>query len=423
MFKAAAQEFVKRLTTGKHFIPNEDPATEVDLLTLVRIKKGIFWNYPKYKVLRSTLPKLGGVKTFSPGDKEDEMAVDFRMFRTISGNVQVKAGDVVDAGISADVVDAMTSVTIKKKTVDLDCVRETFRGKPINKEDLKHLKLNKHHTLGFVYERAYNTQPVTLTNVGSYGGKVSGLYQSLVNVGVGVKAESVATYKVPENKTFAYSLVEITVTKGKIEIPIETWSHKQGWLSDAIDNDILEKAREGIETKENILNLIDRLPESTRGDVLKKLREVLEEEDALSELEDMLNESSGPPASKTVSSFMDILDQSKAPKARDGLCVLVASLDVLPLPLQRSLTSGSPESITVLNQLVESLKDNDEPKLTGSVPAGLQPDGDVRWAADLLCSSDEVLKTLTDLFDLPPEVLLEVLALAVMGIHKLQGRE
>lgn len=44
----------------------------------------------------------------------------------------------------------------------------------------------------------------------------------------------------------------------------------------------------GIETKENILNLIDRLPESTRGDVLKKLREVLEEEDALSELEDMV---------------------------------------------------------------------------------------------------------------------------------------
>lgn len=57
------------------------------------------------------------------------MAVDFRTFRTISGNVQVKAGDAVDAGRSADVVDAMTSVTIKKKTVDLDCVRETFRGK------------------------------------------------------------------------------------------------------------------------------------------------------------------------------------------------------------------------------------------------------------------------------------------------------
>ncbi|XP_044000609.1 uncharacterized protein LOC122847209 isoform X2 [Gambusia affinis] len=293
----------------------------------------------------------------------------------------------------------------------------------IKDDDLKQLKLNKNYTLGFVYERAYNTQPVTLTSSTSCEGKVSGLHNSLLNVGVGMKAEVFTQYKVPENRTFAYSLVEITLNNGKIEIPLETWIHKKRLLSDAIDHDILEKAIDGIEMKENILKLIDKLPESTGGDLLKKLREVLEEDDALSELEDILNESSGPPVSKTVSSFMDILDQSKAPKARDGLCVLVAALDVLPLPLQRSLTSGSPESITVLNQLVESLKDNDEPTLTGSVPAALQPDGDLRWAADLLCSSEETLKTLTDLFDLPPEVLLEVLALAVMGIHKLQGGE
>lgn len=47
----------------------------------------------------------------------------------IGGNVQVKAGDVADAEASADVVDAMSSATIKKKMVDFDCVRETFRGK------------------------------------------------------------------------------------------------------------------------------------------------------------------------------------------------------------------------------------------------------------------------------------------------------
>ncbi|XP_007544341.1 uncharacterized protein LOC103132475 [Poecilia formosa] len=421
MFKAAATAFVKNLKVGERFVPNEDPDTEVDLLTLVRIKKGTFWTYPKYKVLQYTLPKLVGEKTFSPGENEKEMAVDFKTYRMIGGDVQVKAADVVDAGISADVVDAMSSATIKKKTVNLDCVRETFRGRTIKKDDLKQLKLTKHNTLGFVYERAYNTQPVTLTSVGSCKGRVSGSYQSLVNVGVGVRVETGTKYQVPENRTFAYSLVEIKVEDGKIEIPFETWSHKQGWLHDAIDNDILEKAREGIEAKENILNLIDKLPESIRGDVLKKLREVLEEEDALSELEDILDDGSGPPVSKAVSSFVDILDQSKEPKARDGLRVLVAALDALPLPLQGSLTSGSPETITVLHQLVDSLKDRDEPSLPGSVPAALQPDGRLRWAADLLCSSDEVLKSLTDLFDVPPEVLLEVLALTVMGVHKLQG--
>lgn len=77
MFKAAAEAFVNRLTTGKHFIPNEDPETEVDLLTLVRIKKGNFWNYPKYKVLRSTLPKLVGVKTFSPGEQFEAVLLIF----------------------------------------------------------------------------------------------------------------------------------------------------------------------------------------------------------------------------------------------------------------------------------------------------------------------------------------------------------
>ncbi|XP_054881770.1 uncharacterized protein LOC129356200 [Poeciliopsis prolifica] len=423
MFKAAASAFVRSLNIDQRFVPNEDPDTEVDLLTLVRIKKGPIWSFPKYKVLKYTLPKLVGEKTFSPGDQEEVMVEDFKNYRMMGGNVLVKAGDVVDAGINADVVDAMTSVTIKKKKVDLDCVREAFRGRTIEKNDLKLLKLKKSHTLGFVFEMAYNTQPVTLTSTGSCEGKVSGSYQSLVKVGLGMKVELGTTFKIPERRTFAYNLVEIRLDKGKIEIPFETWIHKRGWLSDAIGNDILEKAREGIETKENILNLIDKLPEWTRGDVLKKLREVLEEEDTLTELEDMLHDGSEPPESKTVSSFMDILDQSKAPKARDGLCVLVAALDALPPPLQRPLISGSPQTVTVLNQLVQSLKDNDEPELSGSVPAGLQPDGDLRWAADLLSSSDEALKTLTDVFDLPPEVLLEVLALAVMGIHKLQGGE
>ncbi|XP_008400843.2 uncharacterized protein LOC103460448 isoform X2 [Poecilia reticulata] len=420
MFKAAATAFVKSLNADKHLVPNEDQTTDVELLTLVRIKKGSFWTHPSYKVLPYTLPKLVGEKQFSPDDEEKEMAVDFKTYRTIGGDVQVKAGDVVDAGMSVDTVDAMSSTTIKKRKVNLDCVRETFRGRVIKKNDLKQLKLNKNNKLAFVYARAYNTQPVTLTNLGSCKGKASALYQSLVNVGVGVRMETGTNYKVPENSTFAYSLVEIELEDGMIEIPFDTWSHKRGWESDAIDSDILEKAREGIETKENILNLIDRLPESIRGDVLKQLREVLEEEDALSELEDILDDGSGPPVSKAVSSFLDILGQSKA---KDGLRVLVAALDALPLPLQRPLTSGSPETITVLHQLVDSLKDSDEPSLPGSVPAALQPDGDLRWAADLLCSSDEVLKSLTDLFAVPPEVLLEVLALAVMGIHKLQGGE
>ncbi|MEQ2201955.1 hypothetical protein XENOCAPTIV_021346, partial [Xenoophorus captivus] len=72
---------------------------------------------------------------------------------------------------------------------------------------------------------------------------------------------------------------------------------------------------------------------------------------------------------------------------------------------------------------VESLKDEGEACLPESPPVPLQQDGELHWAAKLLCSSDETLTELSEILDQPPEVLLEVLALTVLGFHMLQLRE
>ncbi|MEQ2210505.1 hypothetical protein XENOCAPTIV_014578, partial [Xenoophorus captivus] len=119
-----------------------------------------------------------------------------------------------------------------------------------------------------------------------------------------------------------------------------------------------ESALQGIKMKEFLLKPLTDLPESTRQDLLKKLQEVLEEGDALS----------------------------------------------------------------LLEETVDSLKDKGQACLPESPPAPLQQDGELRWAAELLCSCDETLTELSNSWDRPPEVLLEVLALTVLGVHMLQPR-
>ncbi|MEQ2245998.1 hypothetical protein ILYODFUR_033796 [Ilyodon furcidens] len=183
----------------------------------------------------------------------------------------------------------------------------------------------------------------------------------------------------------------------------------------------------GIKMKEFLLKPLTDLPESTRQDLLKKLQEVVEEGDALSLLEETLDQCSKGeyerPQSKVVSSFMDLLDESKvSTKVKDAVHLLVSAMDALPEVKLRPLTSCRPETLTVLSQLVDSLKDEGEACLPESPPAPLQQDGELRWAAELLCSCDETLTELSNSWDRPPEVLLEVLALTVLGVHMLQPR-
>ncbi|MEQ2223219.1 hypothetical protein ILYODFUR_034517, partial [Ilyodon furcidens] len=129
------------------------------------------------------------------------------------------------------------------------------------------------------------------------------------------------------------------------------------------------------------------------------------------------------PQSQAVSSFMDLLERSKGSGAvKDSVHLLVTAMEALPEIMLRPLTSCGRETLAVLSQLVDSLKDEGEACLPESPPAPLQQDGELRWAAELLCSCDETLTELSNSWDRPPEVLLEVLALTVLGVHMLQPR-
>lgn len=56
----------------------------------------------------------------------------------------------------------------------------------ITKDTLKLLKVKKKDKLAFVFETAYNTEPVTMTRKGNQKGCISGSYQNMVNVDVSV---------------------------------------------------------------------------------------------------------------------------------------------------------------------------------------------------------------------------------------------
>lgn len=70
---------------------------------------------------------------------------------------------------------------------------------------------------------------------------------------------------------------------------------------------------------------------------------------------------------------------------------------------------------------MDSLKKDREVRLPESLPVPLQEDGELRWVVELLCSSDETLADLKDIWDRPPEVVIEVLALTVLGLDLLQN--
>ncbi|MEQ2184690.1 hypothetical protein GOODEAATRI_010611 [Goodea atripinnis] len=280
-----------------------------------------------------------------------------------------------------------------KKKANLKAVRKTFSGRKLKNESIKLLKLKEKDKLAFVHQTVYNTEPVQMIKTSDQGGSISASYQKIMNLLFKGSRKEETTFTIPEKATFAFGLQEIMFENEKMEIPFESWTHKKNsglFSHDSIDSDLMQQVREGIKMKEFLLKPLTDLPESTRQDLLKKLQEVLEERDALSLLEETLDQCSKGeyerPQSKVVSSFMDLLDESK------------------------------------VSTKVDSLKDKGEACPPESPPAPLQQDGELRWAAELLCSCDETLTELSNSWDRPPEVLLEVLALTVLGVHMLQPR-
>ncbi|XP_038127901.1 uncharacterized protein LOC119774451 [Cyprinodon tularosa] len=449
MFASETSAVVKSVGAEDNLISNTNLNQKVDLLTLVRVREGKFFEYPKYTAVDCTLPELieEEEEEFSPEVEEELLVKDFKTSLETKGSGQLGGGvaTVGEANVSAssDTVDGLADcVSIKKKTAVLKGVRAKFDGRKLKKAKLKQLRLKDKDRLAFVHQTVYNTGPVKMIKKSSQDGSISASYQKFVKLLFKGSIKEETSFTVPEKSTFAYGLQEIVVEEEKMEIPLEPWTNKKnyGFLThDSIDSDLLQQVREVVSVKEFLLKPLRKLPESTCKNLLEKLQEVLEEGGALSLLEEtvrgslfssssQLGQSSKGdyerPTSKAVSSLMDLLDKSKeSSNVKDAMHLLVSAMEALPEGAVRTLTSGSPETLAVLSQMVQSLKDGGDVSLPESPPVSLQQDGELRWAADLLCSSDETLTELSESWTRPPDVLLEVVALTVLGVHILQHRE
>ncbi|KAM4720300.1 uncharacterized protein FYW61_015774 isoform 4-T6 [Anableps anableps] len=346
MFACETSAVVKNVGAEEELISNSNLNQRVDLLTLVRVSEGKFFNYPKYKTVDCTLPELME-EEFSPEVEEELVVKDFKT--SVESNKSGKLGGdhaaVGEAAISAkcDSVDGLVEpVNIKKKKANLKAVRKTFSGRILKKDKIKLLKLKEKDKLAFVHETLYNTGPVKMFKKSAQEGSISASYQKLLNLLFQGSRTEETTFTVPEKSTFAFGLQEITLENERmgennffltftvfvlqfchfflfsLEIPLETWTHRKNlglFTHDSIDPDVLQLVREGIKMKEFLLKPLTGLGEVTRQNLLKKLQDVLKEAGALSLLEETLDqrskgESERPP-SKAVSSCVDLLDESK----------------------------------------------------------------------------------------------------------------
>ncbi|XP_017288141.1 uncharacterized protein LOC108245605 [Kryptolebias marmoratus] len=429
MFAAETKAFVKNVGLEKTLISNSNLNEKMELLTLVKVSERNFWQCPKYQRIMLTLPDLME-EEFSPEISEEVLVKDFMTTAETSGTgkLGVREETVGEAEISAnaDTLDGLVEpVSIKKTNANLKKMRNKFSDRKINEGKLKLLKLKQKEKLMFVHETISNTGPVKLIRKSQYGGSMSASCQKMLNLLFKGSRKEETSFTIPEESTFAYGLWEIMLEGQKMEIPIEPWNPKRELFIDSSSPSKLQQVREGIQEKEHLLNPLAELPIPTRHDLLKKLQEVLEVPDGLALLEELLDQSSGKPnerpQSEAISSFMDLVVSKVSSTVKDSIYLLVCSMDCLLDEMVRPLTSCSPETVKVLSQMVDSLKQDMEVKLPESLPAALQEDGQLRWGAELLCSSDETLEALSDTWDRPSEVLLEALALAVLGLNVLQN--
>ncbi|KAM4528203.1 gasdermin-E-like [Odontesthes bonariensis] len=417
MFSAETKAFVKNVGAQGNLIPNDDLNKKFDLLTLVKVKEGSFWKLPKYKTMMCTLPELME-EEFSPDFKEEVLVKDFVTSVETSGSGSVGGGQqlVGEAQISAssDTVDGLAQpVSIKKKTA----VITNLRNRVFNKAKVAELGLKENDKLTFVHQTVYNTGPVKVIRKAKRDGSILASCQKTMSLLVKGSRKEETSFTVLEESMFAYGLVEIKFKNEKL-----------GLLScDSSDSEVLPQVREEIQMKEGLLRPLVELAESSRRDLLNKLREVVEDGEALTLLEEMLHQpntgASARPPPAAVSSFLDLLDVSGVSSAaRDAVHLLVSAMDNLPEGMPPLLTSCDPETMRVLRQLVDALQQDGRATLPESPPAPLQEDGGLGGVADLLCSTEQTLAELSEAWNRPAPVLLEVLALSVLGLSLMQPR-
>ncbi|MEQ2169228.1 hypothetical protein GOODEAATRI_022993 [Goodea atripinnis] len=236
MFVAETKAMVRNTGAEEDLISNCNLNKKMDILTLVRVKRGTIFQYAKYKPMNITLPELLEEEDFSPEFEEQVLVKDFKTWVETSSSGKLDRGHKAfgEAEISADCdsVDGLAEpVSIKKKMVSLPAVRKKFSGREIKGDTLKLLKLKERDKLAIVYETVYNSGPVTIIKKSKKDGCISASFHKMANLMFKGNSKEDTTFTVPENSTFAFSLVEVLLEDGTMEISLESWTHKRrGWL-------------------------------------------------------------------------------------------------------------------------------------------------------------------------------------------------
>ncbi|XP_067429683.1 gasdermin-E-like [Thunnus thynnus] len=439
MFAAEAKAIVKCLGAEGDLIYNENANQKIDVLTLVKVKKRIFWPTVEYEIINQKLLNLLQDPDISPDYKDEVLIEDFKNLSDSSIGGHAAAGvDAPKVGVkvsaSMDTVDGVSSFTLRKKTVDAEKLRESCADKKIKEEMVNMLKLKETEKLTFVHQTVYNTADVMFYGKTGKDGLVSAVFEKF-GCSLWRKKKKETSFTIRKDFTFAFSLMEITTednTLGILPRFIKMKRYDKGWwrVSTDGDDETLQQLTEDIFQKAALLQPLEELHESRRCDLLKTLSELLHDRDALSLLVETLDQSSKGvfecQQSPAVSSFMDLLDVSEISNSqKDAAHLLVSAMDALPDDAAALLASCSLETLRVLQQLVNSLKENAQVKLPESLPASLQEEGELCWAAELLCLTDQTLTELRDQWDrpeFPPEVLLELVCLVVQGLSLMKPK-
>ncbi|XP_055369620.1 uncharacterized protein LOC114867442 isoform X2 [Betta splendens] len=445
MFASEAKAVIKQLAAHGDLISNSNLNDRLDLLKLVRVTEGRLWPVPKYKTMELSLPELMDDSDFSPGFEEEVLMKEFTTRVEMCGSSSVGGGDgavgEAEVSASADTVDGLeTPVSMMSKKVKLRSVRDWFGSRKIKKNKVQMLRLKERDKLMFVHQTVYNTGPVRLHRKSKMDGSVSASCQKLLNLFMKGSWKEETSFTVPEKSTFAYGLMEIRgVQEEKLEISCEPWMN-QSMFDRLINSDTssdnsanssvsLQQVKDGLEMKVAALQPLADVHNSTQCELLQTLRELLKNREALTQLEQMLDQSSAGayegPQSQAVSSFLNALNVSTTSTAqKDAVHLLVSALDTLPDDAPALLIASGPDVLRALNQLVDGLQVDGQNQLAEPLPPALKEDGELRWAAQLLCSSPQTLTELSEHWErpeLPVGVLLEVLALVVRGLGLMQN--
>ncbi|KAM9306914.1 uncharacterized protein KZ484_000263 [Pholidichthys leucotaenia] len=443
MLETYTKALVKK-TGAQNFFPRKDLTKEANLLTLVKIKQRSrnTFLYPvttKVEIIQKDLPSLIGEDGFSPVYDEELVVSNFKWSkgRKRAGKVAGGYHEVeTEVTLSIDAVDGMkNSVDIMKKTVNIDKLEWKVR-----KDVLDTLGLKNDDKLAFIYQIMYSTVPWELSKKSNTEGIFKASLKKLLHISGKGSEEETEEFTVPENKTLAYELKEIKIENDKFKI-VGPWPLEQKfwakYVSDNPDGDSCEslrKVKEELMKNEGLLNPLADLP--TRCDLLKNLREIIKDK-ALTLLEEtMYAASEGEfecPESQVVSSFLKLLKETPSNISTSTIKIpvevaapvemLVTSLDNLPGDMASLLTNCSPDTLSVLNQLVDKLKGDSRVQLPEPLPLPLQEEGEMYWAVTLLCLSNETMGKLSDFWDqldYPPEILLQALCLSVRGLNLMQ---